>query len=162
MFLSYEVYLMLRQWLYACCHDKSTANNSGNRMMNNTDQAIGGHKRLDYLSWSFCEEISFIYFGELKRDKFHRLFWSVIIISSHSFLFLYRRLQVELYLVFLKRTSFFSSALNITCTSLHQDLNKLWNVYFKVWSLFPIILLYFLVESYRWNCKKYGIIAKEK
>ena len=135
---------------------------SGNRMMDKTDQAIGGHKRLDYLSWSFCKEISFIYSGELKRDKFHRLFWSVIIISSHSSLFPYRRLQVEFYLVFLKRTSFFSSALNMTCTSLHQDLNKLWNVYFEVWSLFPIILLYFLVEGYRWNCKKYGIIAKEK
>ena len=109
---------------------------SGNRMMDKTDQAIGGHKRLDYVSWSFCEEISFIYFGELKRDKFRRLFWSVIIISSHSSLFPYRRLQVELYLVFLKRTSFFSSALNITCTSLHQDLNKLRNVYF--WSVIII------------------------
>ena len=75
---------------------------SGNRMMDKTDQAIGGHKRLDYLSWSFFEEISFIYFGELKRDKFCKLFWSVIIISSHSSLFPYRRLQVELYLVFLK------------------------------------------------------------
>ena len=128
---------------------------SGNRMMDETDQAIGGQKRLDYLWWSFCEEISFIYFGELKRDKFRRLFWSVIIISSHSSLFLYRRLQVELYLVFLKCTSLFCSALNITCTSLHQNLNKLWNIYFEVWSLFPIILLSFLVEGYRWNCLLY-------
>ena len=102
---------------------------SGNQMMDKTDQAIGGHKRLDYLSWSFCEEISFIYFGELKRDKFRRLFWSVIIISSHSSLFPCRRLWVALYLVCLKRTSLFSSALSITCTVLYPDLNKLWNVF---------------------------------
>ena len=81
---------------------------SGNWMMDETDQAIGGQKRLGYLSWSFCEEIGFIYFGELKRDKFRRLIWNAIIISSHSSLFLYRRLQVELYLVFLKRTNFFA------------------------------------------------------
>ena len=126
----------------------------GNRMIDKTDQAIGGHKMLDYLWWSFCEEISFIFFGELKRDKFRRLFWSVIIIYSHSSLVPYRRLQVELYLVFLKCTRDFRSALNITCTSLHQDL-KLWNVYFEVWSLFLIILLYFLVEGYWWNCILY-------
>ena len=60
--------------------------NSGNWMMDETDQAIESFKKVGLSLMIILFWNKFIYFGKLEMDKFHRLFWSVIMVSSVLFM----------------------------------------------------------------------------